>query len=59
MTVKIHSDDAFILWNEQEDLLHVYLLANKQNLFFKCLYYCFTWFAWGLEMPTSGPRKSL
>ena len=39
MTAKIHSDHAFILWNQQVGLLHV-LLAIKQNLFF--LYVCIT-----------------
>ena len=38
MTAKIHSDHAFILWSQQVGLLHVYILAIKQNLFFECLY---------------------
>ena len=55
MTAKIHSDHVFIFWSQQMGLLRVYILAIKQNLFFECLYYCFTWFAWGLEKPTFRP----
>ena len=59
MTTKIHSDHAFILWSQQVGLLHVYMFAIKQNLFFEYLYYCFTWFARGLEKPTFGLYKAL
>ena len=31
MTAKIHSDHAFILWSQYSGLLHVYMLAIKQN----------------------------
>ena len=38
MTAKIHSGRSFILWSQQVGLLHVCMLAIKQNLFFECLY---------------------
>ena len=31
MTAKIHSDHAFILWSQKVGLLHVYMLAIKQD----------------------------
>ena len=42
MTAKIHSDHKFFLLSQQLSglgLLHVYMLAIKQNLFFECLFY--------------------
>ena len=51
MTAKIHNDHAFILWSQQMELLHVYMLAINMI--------CFSMFVFLFFLVYMGPGKTL